>query len=97
MEKAVNHLVSISQKKLAPETSITTVEYEAGMDPNFALVPSRNDEALTAVSNNFVTAFTKTWLGHLKKYAATPEGHAYKPLYNAQIVKIFSLEMLLDG
>jgi len=33
----------------------------------------------------------------LKKYAAIPEGQAYKPLYNAQIVKISCLEMLLDG
>jgi hypothetical protein len=33
----------------------------------------------------------------LKKYAATPEGQAYKPLYNPQIVKISSLKMLLDG
>jgi len=72
------------------------VEYEAGIDPNFALVPARNDEDLAAVSNSFVTAFTKTWPGHLRKYTATPEGQAYRPLYNAQIVKIFSLEILLE-
>jgi len=36
-------------------------------------------------------------LGHLKKYAATPEGQAYKSLYDAQIAKISGVEALLTG
>ncbi|KAH9957492.1 hypothetical protein BC827DRAFT_1157222 [Russula dissimulans] len=105
--EVINYLVSISQKKIAPETSITSVVHEEGIDPNFTLGVARNDEELAAVSNSFVTTFTKTHLagsdvdvyplsllpsspglGHLKKYAATPEGQAYKPLYNARIIKI---------
>jgi hypothetical protein len=33
--EVINYLVSISQKKIAPETSITSVVHEAGIDPNF--------------------------------------------------------------
>ncbi|KAH9956743.1 hypothetical protein BC827DRAFT_1313978 [Russula dissimulans] len=58
--KAVNHLVSVSQKKLAPEISIKSVEYEAGIDSNFVLITARNDEELAAVSISFVTTFTKS-------------------------------------
>ncbi|KAH9956103.1 hypothetical protein BC827DRAFT_1271179 [Russula dissimulans] len=60
--EVINYLVSISQKKIAPETSITSVVHEAGIDPNFTLGAARNDEELAAISNGFVTAFTKTGL-----------------------------------
>ncbi|KAH9952996.1 hypothetical protein BC827DRAFT_196418 [Russula dissimulans] len=36
------------------------MEYEAGVDSNFVLVTARNDQELAAVSNSFVTAFTKS-------------------------------------
>jgi hypothetical protein len=38
--EVVDYLVSISSKKVAPATSITTVVHEDNIDPNFALVAS---------------------------------------------------------
>jgi len=95
--EVVNYLVSISPKKLAPETSITSVVHEARIDPNFALGSARNEEEFAAVSNGFISTFTKTRLGHLKRYAASPEGQAYKSLYDGQIAKISGFEALLNG
>jgi len=95
--EVINYLVSISQKKIAPETRITSVVHEAGIDPNFTLAAARNDEELTAVSKSFMMTFTSTRLGYLKQYAATPEGQAYKPFYDAQIAQISGFEALLGG
>ncbi len=36
----IDYLVSISSKKVAPATSITTILHEDKVDPNFALVSS---------------------------------------------------------
>ena len=36
-------------------------------------------------------------LGHLKKYAATPEAQAHKAFYDGQITKISGLHALLNG
>jgi len=71
--------------------------HEAGIDPNFTLAAARNDEELTAVSKSFMMTFTSTRLGYLKQYAATPEGQAYKPFYDAQIAQISGFEALLGG
>ncbi|KAH9952490.1 hypothetical protein BC827DRAFT_1349874 [Russula dissimulans] len=66
--EVINYPVSISQKKIAPETPITSVVHEAGIDPNFTLGAARNDEELAAVSNSFVTTFAKT-----RKHPLFPE------------------------
>jgi hypothetical protein len=36
-------------------------------------------------------------LGHLKKYAAAPEGEAHKPFYDRQITKLSGLHALING
>lgn len=44
-----------------------------------------------------LTIQTFSGLGHLKRYAATPEGQANKPFYDRQIAKISGLHALLNG
>lgn len=92
----INYLVSISSTKVAPGTSITKVVHEDGIDPNFAFVAGRNDKELTEISGGFANVFHTTRLGHLKKYAATPEGQENKPFYDRQIAKVSGIVAILN-
>ncbi|KAH9985908.1 hypothetical protein BJV77DRAFT_1071204 [Russula vinacea] len=95
--EVIDYLVSVSSTKVAPETSITKVVHEERVDPNFAFCAARNDDELAQVSGSFANVFHTTRLGHLKRYAATPEGQANKPFYDRQIAKISGLHALLNG
>lgn len=95
--EVIDYLVSISSKKVAPETSITKVVHEESIDPNFSMVASRNDEELAQVSGSFGNVFHTTRLGHLKKYAATPEAQVHKEFYDKQITKLSGLHAVLNG
>ncbi|KAN0127287.1 hypothetical protein V8E53_014891 [Lactarius tabidus] len=95
--EVVNYLVSISSKKVAPATSITTVVHEEKVDPNFAFVASKNDEEFAQVSNGIGGAFTANRLAGLRKHAASPEGQPYKEFYDRQIAKVSSLDGLFKG
>ena len=45
--EVINYLVSISSTKVAPETSITKVVHEDGIDPNFSMVAAVRPFAIT--------------------------------------------------
>ncbi|KAH9068005.1 hypothetical protein EDB83DRAFT_2519091 [Lactarius deliciosus] len=93
----IDYLVSISSKKVAPATSITTVVHEDKVDPNFAFVASRNDEEFAKVKGSFAPIFTSTRLAGLKKHAATPAAEPHKDFHDKQIAKISGLDALLAG
>jgi len=95
--EVIDYLLSISSTKVAPETSITKVVHEDSIDPNFSMVAARNDEELTQVSGNLGNVFNTSRLGHLKKYAATPEGQVHKAFYDKQITKLEGLQAVLNG
>jgi hypothetical protein len=95
--EVIEYLVSVSSKKVAPATSITTVVHEDKYDPNFAFVASRNDEEFAQVSNGIGAGFTASRLAGLRKYAASPEAQPHKEFYDKQITKISSLDALLKG
>ncbi|KAF8498199.1 hypothetical protein F5888DRAFT_1794261 [Russula emetica] len=82
---------------VAPETFITKVVHEDRIDPNFSMVAARNDEELAQVSGSLGNVFHTTRLGHLKKYAATPEAQVHKSFYDNQITKISGLHAVLNG
>ncbi|KAH9956745.1 hypothetical protein BC827DRAFT_1270781 [Russula dissimulans] len=58
--EVINYLVSISQKKITPEPPSRAWCTKQGSIQNFTLGAARNDEELAAVSNSFVTTFTKS-------------------------------------
>ncbi|KAH9069537.1 hypothetical protein EDB83DRAFT_2518303 [Lactarius deliciosus] len=91
----IDYLVSISSKKVAPATSITTVVHEDEINPNFAFVASRNDEEFAEVKGSFAPIFTSTRLAGLKKHAATPEAELHKDFHDKQIARISGLDALL--
>lgn len=93
----IDYLVSISPKKVAPATAITTVVHEDKIDPNFAFVASRNDEELAKVAGGFAFTFTSTRLAGLKKYAGTAEAEPHKEFHDAQLAKISGVDALLSG
>jgi len=93
----IDYLVTISSKKVAPATSITTEVHEDKVDPNFALVASRNDEELAKVAGGFVPTFTSSRLAGLKKFAETPEAEPHKESHDKNIAKISGLDALLSG
>ncbi|KAH9034224.1 hypothetical protein EDB85DRAFT_2144492 [Lactarius pseudohatsudake] len=93
----IDYLVSISSKKVAPATSITTVVYEDKIDANFASVASRNDEEFAKVKGSSAPIFISTRLAYLKKHAATPEAEPHKDFYDKEIAKISRLDALLTG
>ncbi|KAH9069557.1 hypothetical protein EDB83DRAFT_2582700 [Lactarius deliciosus] len=93
----IDYLVSISSKKVAPATSITTVVHEDEINPNFAFVASRNDEEFAEVKGSFAPIFTSTRLAGLKKHAATPEAELHKDFHDKQIARISGLDALLTG
>ncbi|KAH9996415.1 hypothetical protein BJV74DRAFT_828126 [Russula compacta] len=93
----INYLVTISSVKVTPESSITAVVHEDNIDPNFAFVAARNEEELTKISNGFGNVFTTTRLGHLKRYAATPEAQANKAFYDKRIASISGLYAILNN
>ncbi|KAH9175750.1 hypothetical protein EDB89DRAFT_2066329 [Lactarius sanguifluus] len=93
----IDYLVSISSKKVAPATSITTLVHEDNIDPNFAFVASRNDEEFAKAKGSFAPAFMSTRLAYLKKHAATPEAEPHKDFYDKEIAKIAGLDALLSG
>jgi Glutathione S-transferase, N-terminal domain len=45
--EVIDYLVSISSTKVAPETSITKVVHEDGIDPNFSMVAAVSRFAIT--------------------------------------------------
>jgi hypothetical protein len=45
--EVIDYLVSISSTKVAPETSITKVVHEDGIDPNFSMVAAVRLSAIT--------------------------------------------------
>ncbi|KAI9454646.1 hypothetical protein BJY52DRAFT_711869 [Lactarius psammicola] len=93
----IDYLVTISSKKVAPATSITTVVHEDKIDPNFAFVASRNDEELAKVVGGFAPVFMSTRLAGLKKHAATVEAEPHKDFHDKQIEKISGIDALLSG
>lgn len=93
----IDYLVSISSKKVAPATSITTVVHESNVDPNFAFVASQNDDELAKVSTSIAAAFTASRLDGLKKHAASPEGEPHKEFYDKNIAKISASDALFKG
>ncbi|KAH8988996.1 hypothetical protein EDB86DRAFT_3081284 [Lactarius hatsudake] len=93
----IDYLVSISSKKVAPATSITTLVHEDKIDPNFAFVASRNDEEFAKVKGSFAPIFTSTRLAGLKKHAATPAAEPHRDFHDKQIAKISGLDALLAG
>jgi len=95
--EVIDYLVSVSSTKVAPETFITKVVHEDRIDPNFSMVAARNDEELAQVTGSLGNVFHTTRLGHLKKYAATPEAQVHKSFYDNQITKISGLHAVLNG
>jgi len=95
--EVIDYLVSISSTKVAPETSITKLVHEDGIDPNFSMVAARNDEELAQVSGSRGNVFHTTRLGYLKKYAATPEAREHKAFYDWQVTRISGLLAVLNG
>ncbi|KAI0263277.1 hypothetical protein BC834DRAFT_997855 [Gloeopeniophorella convolvens] len=94
----VNHIASLSSKKVAPATAITVEVHEDKLDPNFAFAASRNDEELAKASKGFINFFTTNRLAGLKKWAATPEAQALnKPWYDGKVAAISGLHALLNG
>ncbi|KAI0263273.1 hypothetical protein BC834DRAFT_326378 [Gloeopeniophorella convolvens] len=94
----VNHIASLSTKKVAPASAITVEVHEDKIDPNFAFAASRNDEELAKATKGFVNFFTTTRLGGLKKWAATPEAQALnKSWYDGKIAAISGVYALLNG
>jgi hypothetical protein len=93
----INYLVTISSKKVAPSTSITTEVHEDKIDPNFAFAASRNDEELAKVAGSPIAIFTSGRLAGLKKFAETPEAEPHKELHDKSIERIYGLHALLSG
>jgi len=93
----IDYIATISSKKVAPATSITTLVHEDRVDPNLAFVASENDEELAKVSAGFGAAFTASRLAGLKKHAASPDGQAHKEFYDKQLAKVSAVDTLFKG
>jgi len=93
----IDYLVTISSKKVAPATSITTEVHEDKVDPNFAFVASRNDGELAKLAGGPVHMFTSARLAGLRKFAETPQAEPHKELHDKQIAKISGLDALFSG
>ncbi|KAI0047629.1 hypothetical protein FA95DRAFT_1558961 [Auriscalpium vulgare] len=93
----VDFLVKKSSVKVATRTAITTAVHEDPVDPNFAMVASRDDAELARVAGGLAGTFTNLRLAGLKTYAATPEAQANKEFYDGKIASISELSALFAG
>ncbi|KZV63800.1 hypothetical protein PENSPDRAFT_691305 [Peniophora sp. CONT] len=95
--ESLEYLVKVSDVKVAPATELTTKIHEDSLDPNFMFLAARNDEELAAKAKGFQRILVATRLAKMQEYAASPEGAAFKSLYEARIGGHSGLLALYDG
>ncbi|OBZ79908.1 hypothetical protein A0H81_00720 [Grifola frondosa] len=79
------YLVEHAPKKVARGTAFIDKIHEDRYDPNAPLLLTRSEEELKSSASGFPFTFVQNRQNSLEKHAQTPEGAAYKELYESKI------------